>query len=227
MILINLLPEELRPIKRTPLPYIVSVGALIASIAVMALLFLSGWATINAKNAEYAKNETEFNALRPVVEESNALDQKKLNLKDKIETIQKILSDRKIWSEHLHKLSTLTPENVWYSRIHVYMKADRVTVPKIDPETKKQALDSNKNPLTEVKNINVPILEVSGYVINDKNGVANVAPLSEATSRDPEFAKHFAFDNVSKLEDTEFKGFAVRSFTLQYKIQVGNAETTP
>ena len=65
-----------------------------------------------------------------------------------------------------------------------------------------------------------------GFILlGDRNGpagliVSGVAPLSEATSTDPEFSKHFKFDNVSKLEDTEYKGFAVRSFTLQYTIQV-------
>lgn len=229
MILINLLPEELRPIKRTPLPYIVSGGAFIGAIAVMALMFLSGVARVSGLNSELAKNEADLNALKTVVDEYNSLNQKKVNLKDKIATIQEILSDRKIWSEHLHKLASLTPENIWYSRIRAYSVSQQVTVPKMDSETKKQAIDPNtKQPQTERKTMNVPILEVSGYVINDATGIANVAPLSEATSTDPEFSKHFDFDNVSKLEDTEFKSFAVRSFTLQYKIIVDTtAEAAP
>ena len=76
MIRINLLPEELRPIKRTPLPYLVSSAVLIGACVLMALMFLSGWATIQSKKAEYAKNEEEFAALKAVVEESNALDRR-------------------------------------------------------------------------------------------------------------------------------------------------------
>lgn len=221
MILINLLPEELRPIKRTPVPYIISGGALIGAVAGMVLLFLSGLATQSSLKAELKKNNDELAALKPVVDEYNQLQEEKVNLRDKIETIQQILSDRKIWSEHLHQLATLTPENVWYSQIRVYQKPDKKTVQKIDPKTQKPEIDPKTNqPKTEIKNIKVPVLEVSGYVVNDATGTANVAPLSEATSKDPEFSKHFKFENVSKLEDTEFKGFSVRSFTLQYQIQV-------
>lgn len=224
MILINLLPQELRPIKRTPLPYIVTIGGLIAAVAVMGLTFFASIATLSSLNAEKAKNEDELKALKPVIDEHNDLAHKKENLKDKIDTIQEILSDRKIWSEHLHKLASLTPDNIWYSRIRVYAKPDKQTVQKLDPETKKPIIDPKTNqPQTEVRNIRVPILEVSGYVIPDQQtGIANAAPLSEATSQDPEFSKHFAFDNVSKIEYTDFKGFSVRSFTLQYKIQVDN-----
>lgn len=229
MILINLLPEELRPIKRTPLPYIVTGGALIGAVAVMVLMFIASLATYAGLNSELAKNNDELTRLKPVIDEHNALTEKKVNLKDKIETIQEILSDRKIWSEHLHKLATLTPENIWYSRIRVYAKPDRATRQKINPETKKPDLDPKTGlPKMETVNVKVPVLEVSGYVVSDATGTANVAPLSEATSTDPEFSKHFKFDNVSKLEDTDYKGFTVRSFTLQYTIPVDeNIEAAP
>lgn len=221
MILINLLPEELRPIKRTPLPYLVTGGLLAGAVAVMALMFVGALATQAGLKSEFNSLEAELAKLTPIVDEYNQLQEKKVTLKDKIETIQIILSDRKIWSEHLHKLASLTPDNVWYSRIRVYPKPDKMTRQKIDPQTKKPEIDPKTNAIkTEVVNIKVPVLEVSGYVVNDETGTANVAPLSEATSNDPEFSKHFAFDNLSKLEDTEYKGFAVRSFTLQYKVQV-------
>lgn len=221
MILINLLPEELRPIKRTPLPYIVTGGALIAAIAVMALMFLGNLATQASLRSEYKGLEADLTKLKPIVDEHNELQAKKVNLKDKIETIQIILSDRKIWSEHLHKLASLTPDNVWYSRIRVYAKPDKQVRQKLNPQTKKPEIDPKTGVAKmETINIKVPILEVSGYVVNDESGTANVAPLSEATAKDPEFSKHFEFDNLSKLEDTEYKGFAVRSFTLQYKVRV-------
>lgn len=226
MILINLLPEELRPIKRTPLPYIITGGGLLLSIAGMALVFITNMATHSGLNAELATNNQELTRLQPVIDEFNALSNKKLELQDKIETIQEILSDRKIWSEHLHKLATLTPDNVWYSRIRVYSKPERRQQQRINPETKKPELDAKTGqPKMETVNVSVPVLEVSGYVVNDDTGTANVAPLSDATSRDPEFAQHFKFDNVSKLEDTLYKEFTVRSFTLQYKIQVAEKPT--
>lgn len=224
MILINLLPEEIRPIKRTPLPYIATVGGLILAIAAMALLWVGNFSTERALQAELATTQADFHALDAVVKEHNDLNQKKLNLKDKISTIQEILSDRKIWSEHLHKLASLTPDNIWYSRIWVHSVMQTMTVEVLDPQTNKPAIDpTTKQPRTERKQVPVPVLEVSGYVVNDAGGVAQVAPLSEATSSDPEFGRHFDFENVSKLEDTVFKTFAVRSFTLQYKIVVDNS----
>ena len=228
MILINLLPEEIRPIKRSPLPYIVTGACLVGAIAVMALMFVSSLATQASLRSEFASLESDLAKLKPIVDEHNQLQEKKVVLKEKIETIQIILSDRKIWSEHLHKLASLTPKNVWYSRIRVYSKPDKTTRQKLDPKTNKPEIDpKTKQPKTEIINIRVPVLEVSGYVINDDGGLANVNPLMQATTTDPDFSKHFELDNLSKMEDTEYKGFAVRSFTLQYKVVVDETVEAP
>jgi Tfp pilus assembly protein PilN len=125
MIVVNLLPEELRPIKRTPLPHLASLLVLVLAIGAMGLLFLAKIGEISDTNAKLATAEQELDALKEIVEDYNALSAKKQQLENKINVIQEILADRIIWSEQLHELSTLTPENFWYERIRVTSKTVR------------------------------------------------------------------------------------------------------
>jgi len=223
MILVNLLPQDLRPIKRTPVPYILSVGFLIGALAAMAALYLAGLGTAARIGSELASTEDALNKLAPVIQEHNELSERKIALQDKIETIQEIQGDRKIWSEHLHKLATLTPENIWFSRIRETSQTFRETVEKRDPKTGNPVINpTTKQPEIEVRNVRKPVLEVRGYVINDaETGRANIAPLSNATDADPLFSRHFKQISPA-FTDTEFNGFRVRSFTLTYQILVDN-----
>ncbi|HOK09306.1 MAG TPA: hypothetical protein PLT82_05780 [Candidatus Hydrogenedens sp.] len=172
------------------------------------------------------KNEDgEFITLSGIVNEYRKLDKKKQLLEKRVAVIQEILSDRIIWSENLFQLANLTPENVWYDRIRVTFQTFREKVIKTDPKTGKPILDpKTKEPLSEQKNVKKPILEITGYVISGEQGERQISPLIENTTdpqKAPDFVKQFSLLRP-KIEDTEFNGFAVRKFTLEYLI-----ETTP
>lgn len=212
MILINLLPYELRPVKRTPLPYMVSIALWIAAVAGIGLLFMQTMGELSRLDSEIAARKLELNKLAEVVEEHNRLEDQKVRLADKVEIIGEILADRKIWSKHLHKLASLTPENAWYSEILVTSRTIRESVQELDPKTQEMR--------TVVKRVPRPVLEISGYVINDEEGRGNINPLVDNLNEDEGFSDHFEII-TTRLSDTEFNGFNVRGFTLEYLIKTG------
>lgn len=220
MIIINLLPQELRPIKRTPLPHILSVAVLLAAIAGMAFLFLNITRNIAQTKSEIAKANQELEGLRDVVEEYNALSEQKEQLESKINVIQEILSDRIIWSEQLHRLAELTPDNFWYKRIRETSKSVRVERVEIDPKTGAEVLDKDKKPKIIKETVKRPVFEISGYVINNDEGLSQINPLTYNTTQDEAFSKLFTLDTPN-LSNEEYNGFAVRGFVLEYNIATG------
>ena len=162
MIIINLLPENLRPIKRTPLPHLLSLLVLFVALGALAFLFVSKTAEIAGKRGELQAAEAELEGLRDIVEEYNALSAKKQQLENKINVIQEILSDRIIWSEQLHKLATLAPENFWYKRIRETSKSVPVEEVVIDAKTGQPELDKDGRQKVTRRNVRRPLLEISG-----------------------------------------------------------------
>lgn len=222
MIVVNLLPEELRPIKRTPLPHLLSLLVLVLAIAAIGFMFVAKVKQISDRNADIAEAESQLDSLKHIVEEYNALSQNKQQLENKINVIQDILDDRIIWSQQLHELATLTPENFWYDRIQVTFKTVTEEIVELD-ETGKAIIDK-RTKKEKIKRIRVPrpYLEISGYVINDEEGSDQVFPLTVNTTQDPEFSSIFVLDRP-QITDAEFSGYAVRGFVLEYKIEPGGA----
>lgn len=217
MILINVLPDHLRPVKRTPLPYIGAAVAISLALFMVASMFIGVMAELSGTNGSIDDTNAQLKDLEPIVEKHNELTAQQLRLQNKIETIEEILSDRKIWSEHLHKLAVLAPDNFWLSAVRTSLERFQRRVPRIDKDGK-TVLGSDGQPVMDRKTVNLPVLEVSGYVIPGEDGYSNIAPLTAATTNDPEFSANFELTRPS-FEDTEFDGFAVRSFTLQYLIR--------
>lgn len=220
MILINLLPEELRPIKRTPLPHIGSLAVLILVVLGVLFLFSQNFARTASLKADIAQTEADLKGLDHIVAEYNQLGERKLELQDKVATIEEILRDRKIWSQHLHRLAQLTPDNFWYSGIRETRQSFRENVVKRSPKTGEVLMDKKGEPEMELITVQRPVLEIKGYIINDAEGRANVNELLQATTDDPEFSANFELFRPS-FEDTVFNGFNVRAFTAEYEITAG------
>lgn len=235
MIRINLLPEELRPVKKSILPYFLSVVVIIACLLGMAMIYLSYLGTIRELQARRDRLQQEYDSptklvneegkvitLSGIVDEFNKLNKKKEQLEKRVAVIQEILSDRIIWSENLYVLAKLTPENVWYDRIRVIWQSFREKVVKKDPKTGRVVLDpKTKEVQYEQKMVKKPILEITGYVVSGEQGERQITPLIENTT-DPEKAPQFVQQFTllrPRIEDTEYNGFSVRKFTLEYLIE--------
>lgn len=221
MIIINVLPPDQRPIKRTPLPHLLSILVLAAAVAVMAGMFIKVTGQIRTANAELTKVNQELTGLKEIVEEYNALSEKKQQLENKIGVIQEILRARIIWSEQLHKLAELTPDNFWYRRIRETSKTVRVERVALDPKTGAEIKEKDGKPKIVRENVKRPVFEISGYVINNEEGSSQINPLTFNTTQDPDFSKFFTLDSPN-ITDAEYNGFAVRGFTLEYNVNTGD-----
>src|SRR5690606_12359413 len=124
MIHINLLPHSLRPVKRTPIPYIISVLVVILALLGMGYFYTNTQLQIADARARLNKYTADFNDLEAVVEDYNSMVNQKRTLSLKIETINDIVKDRIIWSEQLFNLTRILPENAWLSDFRVEVKPE-------------------------------------------------------------------------------------------------------
>ncbi len=221
MIHINLLPIHLRPQKRSPLPHI---GSLLVLFLVLAALVFFASKQVAAKvdlSKQIDNTSADLAQLAAVVEEYNELNAKKQLLSSRIIIIQEILQDRIIWSKQLYKLAELTPENIWYSRMRETFQTMREDVVRVDPQTNRPVINPQTGEFVyERKNVRRPVFEITGYVINDPQGQNQISPLTQRLAEDVEFSGLFRIIRP-RIEDTEFNGFRVRGFTLEYLIEAG------
>lgn len=218
MIRINLLPHALRPVKRSALPHILSLAVLLLTLGALGVLFMGELGKLAAEGRNLQKAKDDLAKLQSVVEEHNNLIQKKVQLQDKIETIQKILADRTLWSEWLHQLASLTPDNIWYSQIRLLTRKFQEERQKLDKKGQPEVNAKTGRPVMERTSVERSVLEVTGYAIEDESMEKNVSKLADSTSIDPKFSEKFTL-YTSKIEDTDFEGFSVRKFTFEYQIR--------
>jgi hypothetical protein len=215
MITVNLLPYELRPVKRTPLPYIGVGASFILVLAVITLSFFKGVADIAQATRILDEHKVELAVLQPVVEDYNSLTQQKLTLATQVNTISEISSDRIIWSRQLFNLNRLALENMWYEGIEVATKPFTETSIEYNERTQKNE--------TVTKRIDRQVLTLSGYVIPGDDGQASVSPFTLATESDDEFSTLFQLE-LSTFKDTLFEEVGVREFKLEYLIHRGGTQ---
>ena len=215
MITVNLLPYELRPIKRTPLPYILSGATFVLVVGVVAIVFVKNIADIAGATRTLNEHKAELSQLQPVVEDYNAIVKKKLQLAEQVQTINEIASDRIIWSRQLFNLNRLVPDNMWYDEIDVGVRPFTETHLVFNERTKKNEMVTER--------IDRQVLALSGYVVPGEDGQASVSPFTLATENDPEFSELFQLE-LSTFKDTLFEEVGVREFKLEYVIRRGGSE---
>lgn len=210
MITINLLPPELRPIKRTPIPYIASAAFLVASILVIAFMLTNNVRAISSASADFQKHKEELENLQPVIDEANELANKKKELSERVETISEITQDRTIWSEQIFNLTRLALENLWFNEIAVEPRSENIEREVYDPQRKAKVKKRVR--------ITRQILTVNGYVVPGEGGDATVSPFLKRAEDDPAFSDRFTIDPQTELIDTEFEEIPVREFTLDFRV---------
>lgn len=215
MITVNLLPHEYRPIKRTPLPYILSGSAFVMSLLVVGFIYVINVANAASANRTLNQHRSELSQLKPVVEEYNSISAKKLKLAEQVDTINAIVGDRILWSRQLYNLNRLALENMWYDGIQVSLKPFSETRTTYNPQKK-------QNETVTIK-VDRRVLTLSGYVTEDKDGMSSISSFTIGTDADEEFASLFQLDK-STFKDTLFEEVGVREFTLEYIVRDGTGE---
>ena len=215
MITVNLLPYELRPIKRTPLPYILSGATFVLVVGVVAIVLVKNIADIAGATRTLNEHKAELSQLQTVVEDYNAIVKKKLQLAEQVQTINEIASDRIIWSRQLFNLNRLVPDNMWYDEIDVGVRPFTETHLVFNERTKQNEMVTER--------VDRQVLALSGYVVPGEDGQASVSPFTLATENDPEFSELFQLE-LSTFKDTIFEEVGVREFKLEYVIRRGGSE---
>ena len=210
MITINLLPEHLRPVKRTPLPYFFGVAFLAAALVGIGFVYLQNQRDIASVVSQLEQNRQDLDDLKDIVEQSNALVAEKNELAVKLKTIQEIVLDRITWSRQLHNINRLAPPNLWFEGISVENKPFKERVPYTDTRTGQTK--------EKVVRVDRPVLKLAGYVISVDGETPTISPLTLATEQDEEFSQRFELLTTA-FADTTFENFPVRSFTLEYSIE--------
>lgn len=215
MIKVNLLPYELRPIKRTPIPYLASAAVLLLALAGVGLTYMNNRAQVADARRLLDQHTSELERLQPVVEEYNNLSQQKNQLAEQVKTIEEIAADRTIWSRQLYNLSRLALENQWYKSVTVATRQFEEQRKSPNPKTGK----------IEYQTVMVPkqVLTISGYVIPGQEGTSDISPLAQKLAEDEEFASLFELDKPS-FTDTVIDNTGVREFVLEYVIQNGKSK---
>lgn len=219
MIRVNLLPYDMRPIKRTPVPYILVIALFLVAIIYGMLIFFSLFGEIAKRQANINSQKSELERLAATVEEYEELTKQKEKLSNKIATIQEIIADRVIWSKQLEQLAKLTPENIWYNNIKLVWKMDKIWVEKRDKKTNELILNKEGQPVKVQESVRRAFLEIAGFVAADtESGERDINPLTQALQQDEEFSARYDLRNTI-LEDVELPGYGkVRKFTLEYVI---------
>jgi hypothetical protein len=214
MITINLLPHHLRPIKRTPLPYVLSILVVVAVVGAMGWLFVSTQAEIMSNQSNLDNVTGKLAKLQPVIDRYNKLQKDKQILTKKRATIAEIVQGRIIWSRELYNLARIAPANLWYKSMKVETKVAKENRTGKDPKTGEIK--------TEIVMVKHPVMSVSGFVVATPTLAANVSAFAQAAEQDAEFSKLFLQENMS-VEDTDFEGSPVKKFNLDFRIVPGGA----
>ncbi len=211
MIVVNLLPVHLRPVKRTPIPYIVSGLIFILVILFMGSMWWSARGALAAQEDVLEDYEAQLAEFGDVAEEFEELQEQKEQLKKRIDIINDIVRDRIVWSIQLARLSKLLPENFWLGGVEVEEQTVRRTT---YVQSKKKGKKVQKQ-ITEKRRV----LVVSGYAKPDEEGNRSVYPLIYATQSDPVFSEMFTVLPLKKVSsDRVFNNQPVTEFTIEYEI---------
>ncbi len=212
MIVVNLLPVHLRPVKRTPIPYMVSGLIVLLTIVFMASICWSARRALAEQEDVLEDYKAQLAEFGDVAEEFEELQEQKEQLKERIDIINDIVRDRIVWSIQLARLSKLLPENFWLSGLKVEEQTVRRTTyvfnKKKDKKVQKQITEKRR------------VLVVSGYAKPDEEGNRSVYPLIYATQSDPVFSEMFTVLPLKKVSsDSVFNGQPVTEFTIEYEIK--------
>jgi Tfp pilus assembly protein PilN len=218
MINVNLLPPELRPIRRSGLPYI--IVAVAGTVVVIALLsiFMANKLTVANNEAELEGLKADLQRVRESAKQVKELEAKKASVEAKDKAIRDINSDRIVWSKQLYYLARLMPDQVWLKDVEVETKTRTETVPVPDaPEGQPQT-----------KQVPVPYqsLKLTGYALSYKEemGVNLVGVFVNAIENDTDFTTFFKSPEPQLLKDEEFGGVNVKEFEVNCEIVTGKGK---
>ena len=217
MIYINLLPEHLRPIKRTPVPYLVSTGLFVVAVLFMGISYIGTRHQIVLQNSALESVRSDLRQLEDVINRSKSLAKRKRDFASRLMTIKEIAGDRIVWSRQLWNLSRLTLDNMWYDKIQVKQIPIMEEKTTFNPQTQKE---ETKNEM-----VMYDFLVLEGFIARGEDGNFSLGELLERMAEDEEFSALFEL-GFPTFSDADEAGQLVRKFTLECRIKAQGADTT-
>ncbi len=212
MINVNLLPPELRPLRKSPLPYI--VVAIVAAAVVIALvsMYTANQIQVASKQRKLEDLKTELQRVREAAEHVRELEAKEASIAIKDKAIKDITSDSIIWSEQLYYLARLMPEQVWLKGIDVETKSRTIMVDVPDAK--------EGEPKTKPKVIPYQSLKLTGYALShaEEIGVNYVGVFVRAIEDDAQFSSIFTSPDPRLVKHEEFGDVHVKEFEVNCQI---------
>jgi Tfp pilus assembly protein PilN len=218
MINVNLLPPELRPVRRSGLPYIiVAIAATVVVVALLSMLMATKVTVANKQN-ELEGLKADLQRVRESAKQVKELEAKKASVEAKDKAIRDIKADRIVWSEQLYYLARLMPDQVWLKDIQVETKTRTETVPVPDAK--------ENEPKTKKVVIPYQSLKLTGYALSpeEEMGVNLVGVFVRAIEEDPDFTTYFKSPEPQLLKDEEFGGVRVKEFEVNCEIVTGTGK---
>lgn len=122
MIAINLLPEDRRPVERTPLPRLLVILAGVAGLCleVAVLLNLALFRYPGAEQ-ERARQRVKRDELKKQEKRVKEVEKEIGRVKHRGDSIQKILKYRRVWAPILYRLSDpeVLPASIWFRKVRL------------------------------------------------------------------------------------------------------------
>jgi len=213
MLDINLLPEELRPRPRSPLPYLMTAVLALAVVLYCLISCVGKWRTISSFNERIAELDIRIEEVKDSAEAVKELERETREVNAKQIAIDSIMSDRILWSKVLHMLAGLVPDDVWLSDLRETVDTTKITVDNPDPQASQPKI---------TKTITVRKLKVAGYAMSprEESGVHLVGRFVSAMEDEnnpdfsPEFAAIFRDPEPQSIDDEDFEGTAVKKFEI-------------
>ena len=213
MIDINLLPDELRPRPRSPLPYMMTIVLAVAVVLFCLVSFVGKWQTISGFEKRITELDEQIAEVHESAEAVKKLEADSRLLNAKQVAISTIMSDRIVWSKVINMLTKLVPEDVWLSDLDVSSKSVPVQVPNPDSQAVQK---------TVTQYVMRRKLEVTGYALSprEEEGVNHVGRFvsamedEEDQNYNPEFAALFRNPEPQSIDDGVFEDTPVKEFKI-------------
>jgi hypothetical protein len=118
MITINLLPADLRPMERTPLPrFLVILVGLVLGLSGLIVLSIYHFSKLNRVRVQIAAEEDTITALEPSEVEYNKVRAQLASILQQEAALKALYAGRTIWWKKMDQLTDLTPSFVGLNRL--------------------------------------------------------------------------------------------------------------
>jgi len=216
MIDINLLPEELRPRPRSPLPYLATLALVVVVVLYCVISSFVELHKISGFKQRVDELDEQIEVVRASAEAVKELESKERRLNAKRLAIGTIMADRIVWSKVLYMLARIVPEDVWLTGIVEKVKTERVTIDNPDP---------GAGPKKIQKTVTRRILEITGYALSprEEQGVHLVGRFVRAMEDDQDFSERFRGPEPQSVNDAEFEDVPVKDFQIWCRIAKGGS----